>query len=479
MKRYKTYVGLELHIQLDTKSKMFAPEACVYGGTPNTYTSTITLAHPGTLPSTPNRNAIEKAIRLGIAVQGKITSYNFFDRKHYYYPDLPKGYQITQYRTPLVSGGEVTYEHKGKSLTFPLIQIHLEEDTGKMNHDWMNTHSLIDYNRAGWPLAELVTDKVEMGTGEEIISFLRTLRCWLRYLKVSRANMEEGSLRCDCNISVTPVQQKKFNSKIEIKNLNSFQEVLHALRYEKKRQIELLEKNVNWSEETRTFCTVQKKTLCIRKKEQKSDYRYLPEQDLRPFHVDKNWLKNIKKEMPLLPHIWEKKWIEEYGLSKKQARWLVEKDYINNFFINFCKHTTYNQQAFNSLKGPILSFLRKEQISIQEFPLPFSIIAKLINYIEKGQIAFSVAYQDIFPRLIEGEELDEVMKKGGFLEKRDGKELEEIVIQTLQKYSVEVERYKKGELKLWNFFIGKIMSLKQKFHPKEIKKILKEKLENK
>ena len=364
--KYQTVIGLECHIQLLTKTKMYSSDVAEYGGLPNTHVSVVTLGHPGTLPVV-NERAIEFAVKLGIAVNANIREENQFARKNYFYADLPKGYQITQDKTPICTGGYITSKLKdGSELRVNLTRIHMEEDAGKSLHDIDPFETLIDLNRAGTPLLEIVTEP-DLRSGEEAYSYLTEVRKLVRYLEICDGNMEEGSLRCDANISVMLNGAKEFGKKVEVKNMNSFRNVQRAIDFEIKRQIDLLEAGESIAGETRSFDAVKDLTFSMRSKESANDYRYFPEPDLQPVFVSQDYINGLKALMPTLPAALFKTYTTQYKLSDYDATQIIDSKEVAAYFNELVKHTTNFKSAANWLMGPVKSYLNERALNFSDF----------------------------------------------------------------------------------------------------------------
>lgn len=393
-KKYKAVIGLEVHAQLLTASKIFTSDSSEFGAAPNTQVSVITLAHPGTLPKL-NKRALEFAIRMGIACHSEISRLTIFDRKNYFYPDLPKGYQITQDRTPICKGGFVTISSKdGLEQNIQLTKIHLEDDAGKSIHSPTEVDTLLDFNRAGVPLIEIVTEPC-MHSSEEAYAFMTEVRKLVRYLEICDGNMEEGSLRCDANVSVMLQGAKEFGKKVEVKNMNSIRNVQRAIDHEIDRQIAKLEKGEDVVSETRTFDAATGQTHSMRTKEELNDYRYFPDPDLSPVIVSEEWLSKIKAAMPALPRELHDKLVSQFGLSVYDAQVLTDSKDIALYFEELCKHTQNFKGAANWIMGPVKSHLNELTLAVKDFPIPIQTLAELIHLIDSNTVSFSVASQRI------------------------------------------------------------------------------------
>ncbi|WP_243575197.1 Asp-tRNA(Asn)/Glu-tRNA(Gln) amidotransferase subunit GatB [Candidatus Cardinium sp. cByotN1] len=476
--QYQVVIGLEIHIQLLTDSKMFSSDRAEYGALPNTNLSPVTLAYPGTLPRV-NKKAFYYAIKLGLACQSTITDLNFFARKSYFYPDLPKGFQITQDTTPICRGGFVTiYSNEGEEKKIPLIRMHLEEDTGKSLHGMVEDITLLDYNRAGTPLLELVTAPV-ITTGEEAYQFLSEIRKLVRYLDICDGNMEEASLRCDANISVALKESKLLGTRVEVKNMNSMRNVQLAIAHEIERQIALLEAGEPVIAETRHFQATSGETLSLRAKETASEYRYFPEPDIPPIWVSQEWIESIRKTMPLLPRAYFKKFIEIYGLSHYTASVLTENKAFAILFDELCGHTTYYTAAANWLLGPVKGYLNELSLSLDSFPLTVDRFVALITLVESGMVRFSVAASQIFPILLQDLETTPMAlaEKLDLIQDNDQVNLKALVEEVLTAYPDKVAAYKNGKSGLLAMFMGEIMKKSQgKANASLVSKFLEEAL---
>jgi aspartyl-tRNA(Asn)/glutamyl-tRNA(Gln) amidotransferase subunit B len=479
-KNYIPVIGLEVHAQLSVNSKMFAPEAAAYGALPNTLVSAISLAHPGTLP-TINKKAIEYAIKLGLACKSTITRTNYFARKNYFYPDLPKGYQITQDKTPICQGGHITItSQQGLERNIELQRIHIEEDAGKSIHDMAIDETLLDFNRAGVALIEIVT-RPDIQSPEEAYAFLTELRRLVRYLEICDGNMEEGSLRCDANISVMPKDATTFGQRVEIKNMNSIKNVQLAIEHEIERQIEVLEKGGHVIAETRGYDAPTGKTISQRTKESALDYRYFIEPDLPPLVVTEQWIEQVKKSMPLLPREYRAKFIEEYQISAYAASVLTETKELALFFEELCKLTSNYTAAANWLMGPVKAYLNELNLPLQEFPLNVATLAALIELVEKGQVSFSTASQQLFPALLTNINKTplKLATELNLLQETNTDALEVLVEEVINLHPDKVLAYKNGKKGILGMLMGEIMQKSQgKAAPALVSNLLKEKLES-
>ncbi len=477
--KYAPVIGLEIHIQLSSKSKAYSSDSTTYGESPNTNVSPVSLGHPGTLPLM-NKKTIEYAVRLGLAVGSDIREYNEFARKNYFYADLPKGYQITQHETPICTGGEVLVKDKeGNPKIIGITRIHMEEDSGKSMHDIDPFNTLIDLNRAGVPLLEMVSEP-DFRSGEEAYSYLSEVRKLVRYLDISDGNMEEGSMRCDVNVSVRPKGQEEFGTKVEVKNMNSFRNVQKAIDFEIKRQIELIEGGGKVEQTTMNFNAATGETVLLRAKEDAHDYRYFTEPDLQPVVVTKDYVSEVKKHMPTLPAELYKKYVEELKLSKYDAAILTESKSIALYFEDLIEHTQNTKAAANWMMGDIKSFLNAKAMEIADFPIAPEKIATLIQLVDDSKISNTVASQKLFPLLIEKSTKDPLTlaQENNWIQESNQDALQEFVQAALAKYPAKVEEYKNGKKGVLGLFMGEVMKMSQgKADPKVTNQLVREALE--
>ena len=475
--KYIPTIGLEVHAQLLTKSKIFAPDATQFGESPNTHVGVITLAHPGSLPKL-NQGVVALAMRMGLACGCEISREQIFDRKNYFYPDLPKGYQITQDRTPICVGGEVPIRTEAGERTVALNRIHLEEDAGKSIHREGEPDTLVDFNRAGVPLIEIVTEPV-IDTAEEAAAFLNAVRQLVRYLEVCDGNMEEGSLRCDANISVRPVGQEELGPKVEVKNMNSARNVARAVEYEIERQIALLEAGETIISETRTYDAARNTTSGMRTKEALNDYRYFPDPDLSPLHISDAWLDEVRAEMPALPWELEKTLVETYGLPAYDAAQLTENKATAAYFQEACAHTQHYKLVSNWLMGPVKSYLNEAGTEIEDFPLPAEQLAALVELVEQDTVSFSAASQQLFPELVKQPTVApaELAETLGLIQNSNEDELGQVIDEVLTAFPDKIKEYRQGKKGLMGMFVGQVMKKTQgKADPKLTNRLLAEKL---
>ncbi|MCB0400520.1 MAG: Asp-tRNA(Asn)/Glu-tRNA(Gln) amidotransferase subunit GatB [Flavobacteriales bacterium] len=476
--KYEAVIGLEIHAQLSTKSKAYTADSTAFGTLPNTNISPISLGHPGTLPRL-NKKNIEYAVKLGLAVHADIREHNEFARKNYFYADLPKGYQITQDKTPICNNGYITlFPNTDQEKKVNITRIHLEEDAGKSIHDQDPFHSLIDLNRAGVSLVEIVSEP-EISSSDEAYEYVTQVRKLVRYLEICDGNMEEGSLRCDANVSVRLKGSTEFGQRTETKNMNSIRNVKRAIDYEIKRQIDILEAGGKIDMETRSFNAVDGSTFTLRSKEEAHDYRYFPEPDLQPTRVTTGYIEEVRETLPELPNELYKKYTEAYGLSEYDANILIESKPIALYFNEVCQLTKNYKAAANWINGPIKSHLNKNAISISEleFVQPKD-VADIIALIEEGKVNNSIAEQKIFPEKVKSNATAlEIAEKNNLIQEGDDDAIVAFVKQVIDQNPNEVERYKNGEKQLTGFFMGQLMRVSQgKADPKKANQILREML---
>jgi aspartyl-tRNA(Asn)/glutamyl-tRNA(Gln) amidotransferase subunit B len=477
--KYEPVIGLEVHIQLHTASKAYSSDANEYGSLPNTLVSPITLALPGTLPRH-NKKVIECAVKLGLAVEAEIHEYNEYARKNYFYADLPKGYQITQDKTPICTGGRVIIKlEDGREKTIRITRIHMEEDAGKSIHDQDPFDTLIDLNRAGVPLLELVSEP-DIRSGAEAYAYLTEVRKLVRYLDICDGNMEEGSMRCDANISVMLKGSEKYGRRVEVKNMNSIRNVQRAIEHEIKRQIELVEAQQVIDQDTRSFDAVTGTTFSLRSKEMANDYRYFPEPDLQPVLVKKDYIEEVKKNMPPLPDALHKKYVKEFGLSDYDASVITDNKQFALYFEELTRHTKNFKAAANWMMGTVKSYLNENAIEITDFVLRPEQVAALIGIIDEGKVSFTVASQQIFPELIRhpSKKPLQIAEEKNLVQQSDAGSLKEFAEKAIAMYPEKVKEYRSGKVGLIGLFMGEVMKLsKGKADPKVANKIVKELLD--
>lgn len=484
--KYEPVIGLEIHAQMKTMSKAFCKCSTDFHSSPNSNVCPVCLGYPGTLPVL-NRKLVDFTIRMGLATNCKIRETSIFARKNYFYPDLTKGYQITQFETPMCYDGYLNINLKNSEpKRIGITRIHIEEDAGKSIHDFHDNETLIDFNRCGVPLIEIVSDP-DINTTEEAHQYLTKIRQTLVYLDINDGNLEEGSMRCDANVSVRLKGEKTLGTRTEIKNLNSFRNAGDAIEYEIKRQIDLNEAGEKVFYQTMTYNAKDKKTTAIRSKEEAHDYRYFPEPDLVKVKVGKDWIDKIRKGLPEFPEARRERFIKEYSLSETDADELTQDKQFADYFENITKNLiNKNEKSYRVIAGilrvDVKRILNEKKIEITGFQLPANIISMLADSTSAGNISVT-ASKEIFNLLMEGktdEDLVTIFKKAeeNLSQVSDNSEIESIVIQILEENPEEVERYKIGEKKLAGFFVGKIMQAsKGKANPKIVNEILIKNLE--
>jgi aspartyl-tRNA(Asn)/glutamyl-tRNA(Gln) amidotransferase subunit B len=477
--KYEAVIGLEVHAQMLTKSKAYSNDINEYGAHPNTNVSVITLGHPGTLPKM-NKKTIEYAIKLGLACGCDIAPEQYFARKNYFYPDLPKGYQITQDKTPICTGGSIHIQMEdGSDKYIGLTRIHMEEDAGKSIHDVDVFDTLVDLNRAGVPLLEIVSEP-DLRSSQEAYSYLTEVRKLVRYLDICDGNMEEGSLRCDANISVRLVGAPEFGTKVEVKNMNSIRNVQRAIEFEISRQIEAIENGEELTQETRSYDALKNLTISMRSKEAANDYRYFPEPDLQPLVMDSAQIAAIKAEMPALPRELFLKYTKELGLSEYDAYNLTDNKGIALYYEGIVAHTKNYKLAANWMMGDIKSYLNEFGVEIDEFPLKPEQIASLIALIEEGKISTSVASQKIFPAFVKNPSIAPLAlaEEMNLIQDSNEDAILGFINEVIKQHPSEVERYRNGEKQLVGFFMGQLMKVsKGKADPKAANELMRKTLE--
>ena len=471
---WEVVIGLEVHAQVISKSKLFSGSPTKFGAKPNTQVSLVDSAFPGMLPVI-NQYCIEQAVKTGLGLNAKINLYSIFDRKNYFYADLPAGYQISQYKNPIVGEGEVTLDMPYGSKKIGIERLHLEQDAGKSIHDLSPDNTFVDLNRSGIALMEIVS-KPDLRSPNEVNSYVKKLRTIMRYLGTCDGNMQEGSLRADVNVSVRKKGEKKFGTRCEIKNVNSIKFMEMAIDIEAKRQIALLESGKNIDQETRLFDTKKNETRSMRSKEEAHDYRYFPDPDLLPLKIDQKFVDNLKKNLPELPDQKKERFIKKFKLSSYEANVLVSEVDISKYFEEVIKNADI-KIAKNWIIVELFAVLNKKGLDIKDSPVSPKNLASLINAISSGEISGKIA-KKVFEIMVEtGDEPSKIIEEKGLKQQSDPKELEKIVINVLKNNSEKVSEYKSGKEKLFGFFVGEIMKVSSgKANPKLVNDILKEKL---
>lgn len=480
LEKYEPIIGLEVHIQLLTRSKAYSSDPNAYGESPNTHVSPVTLAHPGTLPRF-NESVLQHAIRLGLACGSRITEINRFARKNYFYADLPKGYQITQDDTPICRGGSIHINlADGSRKEIRLIRIHMEEDSGKSIHDIDPFNTFIDLNRAGVPLLEMVSEP-DVRSGEEAFQYLMEVRKLVRYLDICDGNMEEGSLRCDANISLRLRGSEKFGTKVEVKNMNSMRNVQRAIEFEINRQAEMLERGDEIDHETRSFDAAAGTTFSMRSKEEANDYRYFPEPDLLPVVVTEKHIAAVKQSMPPLPWELYTRYTTQYHLSDYDARVITENKAMALYFEELTTSTDNYKAAANRLMTDVKGYLNQNAIEMDQFPVKPVRMAELIALVDSGRVSNSAASQRIFPTMCAQPDKhpEEIAMAENLIQESDISVLEELADKALAKYPEKVTEYKAGKKGLMGLFMGEVMKMSGgKADPKVATSIIAKKLES-
>ena len=476
--QYEVVIGLEVHAQLLTKTKAYSSDENIYGAVPNTKTSVISLGHPGTLPKS-NEKVIEYAVKMGIAVGSEIRERNEYARKNYFYADLPKGYQITQDTTPICNGGTIHIKDaEGNPKAIKITRIHMEEDAGKSIHDLDPFHTLVDLNRAGVPLIEVVSEP-DVRSSDEAYQYINEVRKLVRYLDICDGNMEEGSLRCDANISVMLKGATEFGTKVEVKNMNSTRNVVRAIEFEIDRQIDLLENGGIISHETRSFNATNNSTISMRHKEEANDYRFFPEPDLQPVIVTQEYIAKVKASLPPLPTELFKKFSTEFGLSEYDANILIDEKGIALYFDQLCQHTKNYKSAANFINGSVKSYLNEKAISIAEFSINPERLASLIKIVDEGKVSNTVATSKVFPAMLTcNETADKIATANNWVQESDSDALGDYITQAITKYPEKAIAYKEGKKGLIGLFMGEVMKLsKGQADPKLANQLLRTELE--
>ena len=475
--KYEVVIGLEVHAQLKTKSKIFAPDSTEFGNEQNSQTSAITLGMPGVLPVL-NKECVNMGIKLGLALNCDIPERCKFDRKQYFYPDLPKGYQISQYDEPICVNGHLNINGKRIGIT----RAHLEEDAGKLVHVGADgiagsKYSLVDLNRAGTPLLEIVSEP-DMRSSEEAKNYMEELRNIVRYIGVCDGNLEEGSMRCDANISIMPKGSKEFGTRAEIKNVNSFRALQRAIEYEIDRQIELVEDGEEVIQETRLWDDNEGVTKSMRGKEDAHDYRYFPEPDLMPLSISREWVEEVRKTLPELPNQKRERYMS-LGLSEYDAGVIVEQMESALFFDKVLELGADAKLAVNFMMGPIAAYLKENHITIADTKLTPENLAELISLIEKNTISNNIGKQIIVDMLKDGTQASKIVEEKGLSQITDVNAIRKIVEDVVNNNPAQVEQYKSGKTNLFGYFVGQVMkATKGKANPQTVNEILKELLDS-
>lgn len=475
--QWEPVIGLEIHVQLATHSKIFSAASTAFGAEPNTQACAVDLGLPGVLPVL-NHEAVRMAAMFGLAVNATIAKRSIFARKNYFYPDLPKGYQISQYEKPIVEHGklEIALEN-GKRKTIGITRAHLEEDAGKSLHEEFPDFTGIDLNRAGTPLIEIVSEP-DMRSAEEAVAYMKKIHSIVRYLEISDGNMQEGSFRCDANVSIRPKGQQEFGTRTETKNLNSFRFVERAINFEIERQIDVLEEGGEVVQETRLYDANKDETRSMRTKEEANDYRYFPDPDLLPVVIEPEFLEKIKQQLPELPDDKIARFKQDYELSDYDAENLVINKETADYFEETVKHANGKAKlAVNWILGELSAAINQDNIEISASPISSPMLAALLNRIEDGTISGKIA-KEVFHAMWSGEgSVDAIIEAKGLKQITDSGEIETLVDQVISDNPGQVEQYKSGKDKVFGFFVGQVMKLsKGKANPQQVNQLLKDKL---
>lgn len=477
--KYELVVGLEVHAQLSTQSKMFSADSAAFGAGPNQHISVVSLGHPGTLPFT-NKKAVEYAVKMGLACNCTINHYNAFARKNYFYADLPKGYQISQDQHVICTGGFVKVKlSSGETKNVTLHHIHMEEDAGKSSHDGHHTDSLIDLNRAGVPLLEIVTEP-SLRSAEEAGQFLTEVRRLLRFLDICDGNMEEGSMRCDANISVRLRGASEYGNRCEVKNLNSIRNVQRAIEHEFERQVKVIEAGGQIDQNTLNFNADTGETSVLRTKEMANDYRYFPEPDLQPLVLTVDYITAIREKLPALPQQLYDKYITELGLSDYDASVITADKELALYFEELITHTQNFKAAVHLLMGPVKSYLNEKGVHIADLHLKPAQLAGLIKLVDEGKVNNTVASHKLFPALLDnpGKSAEDIAKELNLLISADNNEVDDFIREALAKYPDKVKEYHKGKKGVLGLFMGEVMKRsKGKIDPQKTNQLLIKQLE--
>ena len=471
---WEVVIGLEVHAQVISESKLFSASSTKFGAKPNTQVSLVDSAFPGMLPVI-NQYCIEQAVKTGLGLNAKINLLSIFDRKNYFYADLPAGYQISQYKNPIIGEGSVALDMPYGSKKVGIERLHLEQDAGKSIHDLSPDNTFVDLNRSGVALMEIVS-KPDLRSPDEVNAYVKKLRSIMRYLKTCDGNMQEGSLRADVNVSVRKKGDKSFGTRCEIKNVNSIKFMEMAIDSEAKRQVELLESGKKIDQETRLFDTKKNETRSMRSKEEAHDYRYFPDPDLLPLKIEQSFIDNLKKKLPELPDEKKDRFIKKFKLTSYEANLLVSEVNISKYFEEVIKNSDI-KLAKNWITGDLFAVLNEKNLDIKDSPVTPKNLSSLINAISSGEISGKIA-KKVFEIMVEtGDEPNKIIKEKKLKQQSDPKELEKIVLKVLKDNSDKVLQYKSGKEKLYGFFVGEAMKLSGgKANPKLLNDILKEKL---
>ena len=474
--KYEVIIGLEVHAQVLSNSKLFSSSSTKFGGDPNDQVSLIDSAFPGMLPVI-NEECVKQAIRTGLGLNAKINNYSVFDRKNYFYADLPQGYQISQYKNPIVGEGKVLLDMPYGTKEIVIERLHLEQDAGKSIHDIDPSNTYVDLNRSGIALMEIVS-KPDLRSPEEVNAYIKKLRTIMRYLGTCDGNMQEGSLRADVNVSVRKIGDKKLGTRCEIKNVNSIKFMQMAIEYEASRQVELLDQGKEINQETRLFDTKKNQTRSMRSKEDAHDYRYFPDPDLLPLKLDQKLIDDLKKSLPELPDKKKERFIKDYGLNSYEANVLVSEKEISDYYEEVAKLSD-KKLAATWMIGDLFAMLNDKGVSISDSPISTKNFADLIQSIKSGVISGRIG-KDVFEIMVEsGDNPKKIIESKGMKQQSDPKKLEMMITEILSKNKDIVEQYKAGKEKLFGFFVGEVMKVSSgKANPQLVNEILKKLLKS-
>lgn len=472
---FETIIGLEVHVELKTESKIFSPSSNAFGAEPNANVNPIDMGYPGVLPVL-NEEAVNFAMKAALALNCEIAANTKFDRKNYFYPDNPKAYQISQFDKPIGENGWIEIDVNGEKKRIGITRLHMEEDAGKLNHQ-DDGYSLVDFNRQGTPLIEIVSEP-DMRSPEEAYAYLEKLKNIIQYTGVSDCKMEEGSLRCDANLSIRPIGQEEFGTKSELKNLNSFNFVQKGLEFEEKRQEQELLTGGEILQETRRYDEKTKETILMRVKEGSDDYRYFPEPDLAPLYIDEAWIERIREQIPELPDARKKRYIDELGLPEYDAAVLTNSKELSDFFEEAVDNSSDIKQASNWLMGDISGYMNKHQKQLHELALTPVALARMVKLIEDGTISSKIA-KKVFAELVEnGGDPEKIVKEKGLVQISDEGQLTEIITKILDENEQSITDYKNGKDRAQKYLVGQVMkATKGQANPQMVNKILSAELE--
>ncbi|NYT52367.1 MAG: Asp-tRNA(Asn)/Glu-tRNA(Gln) amidotransferase subunit GatB [Candidatus Vesicomyosocius endoextente] len=473
---WETVIGLEIHVQLNTKSKIFSSALTKYGKKPNSQACAVDLGLPGVLPVL-NIEAVNKAIRFGVSINAHINKCNIFDRKNYFYPDLPKGYQISQMDWPIVGKGKIEIILGNQTKVIGITRAHLEEDAGKSIHDMFDDNTAIDLNRAGIPLLEIVSEP-DISSAKEAVAYTKKVHTLVQYIDICDGNMQEGSFRFDVNISIRPKGQKELGIRTELKNINSFKFLERAINFEVKRQKDVLEDSEKVVQETRLYDSVKNETRSMRLKEETNDYRYFPDPDLLPVEISNELLEKVKQTLPELPDQKKIRFVTELGLSEYDADVLISQKSLADYFEVMLENNIVNAKlCANWVMGELSAALNKYQINIQNSPITAQSLSLLISRISDDTISVKTA-KDVFKYMWDSKNsADEIIRVKGLKQMTNMVEIEVIIEQVIANSTLQVSQFKLGNNKILGFFIGKIMKLTSgKVNPKQVNKLLRKKL---